>query len=428
MKFRRSSVWVVSVVLALGFVVNYIDRGNISVAAPLLQSEFHFNATRLGILFSAFILSYALMQVPAGLLVDRVDLKWLYAAAFIWWSLANAAIGLAAGFVSLLVLRILLSVGEAISIPASSKVLASSFPEHERGIANGILDSGYKFGPAIGVIFGGLFISHYGWRFLFVVTGFGGLLWLLPWFWIADSLKIRQEPSDDGPQQPSIHAYLSVTEILTSSRAWGTFIGNFCGGYVWYLMLSWLPTYLVTARHMDLTSMGIFGSMLFVFTGIVSVISGIVTDRMLIRGFSPSKVRLGFMVAGLLLSIFLVPAGYATNVRSALIFLSIASASYGMYSCNIWAATQSIAGPPNVGRWSGIQNLIGNLGGVASPVITGWIVTVTGSFQVAFVIAAVVMVIGVLIYLLLVKTLDPIKLAEPQCSESAVAHIQSESL
>lgn len=412
MTVRHRSVWVVSIVLSLGLVVNYIDRGNISVAAPLISQEFHLSPTRLGVLFSAFFLSYALMQVPAGFLVDRLNLKWLYAITFVWWSLANASVAFAAGFISLLVLRILLSIGEAISIPASSKLLATSFPEHERGIANGILDSGYKFGPAIGVVFGGLFIAQHGWRLLFLVTGLGGLVWLIPWFRIADSLTSKPDSSHHSPQPQSTHASLSIPEILTSSRAWGTFIGNFCGGYVWYLMLSWLPIYLVTERHMNLSSMGIFGSMLFVLTGVVSILSGLVTDRMLRRGFSASKVRLGFMITGLLLSTFLVPAGFASSASTALVFLSIASASYGMYSCNIWAATQSIAGPPNIGRWAGIQNLIGNLGGVASPVLTGWIVSVTGSFHWAFILAAAVMILGVLTYVFVVKTLDPIKLVD----------------
>jgi MFS family permease len=411
---KRRSVALVSLILASGFVVNYIDRGNISVVAPLLQREFNLNPTHLGILFSSFVFSYALMQIPAGYLVDRFNLKWLYAAAFVWWSLSNAAVAFAVGFRSLLILRMLLSIGEAISLPASSKILATSFPEHERGIANGILDSGYKFGPAVGVFFGGIFIAHFGWRYLFLVTGIGALLWLIPWLWIADSICNLKKTVTSLTVLDREHALLSTKDICTSYRAWGTFIGNFCGGYVWYLMLSWLPTYLVTQRHMNLTSMGIFGSLLFGVTGISSIVTGLITDRMIHKGRSASKVRLGFMVVGLLLSGFLVPAGFASTSAGALGFLFLAFAAYGMFSCNIWAATQSIAGAPNIGRWAGIQNLIGNLGGVASPALTGWIVTVTGSFHWAFVIAAVFMVVGALTYVFVVKTLEPVRFVSPQ--------------
>jgi MFS transporter, ACS family, D-galactonate transporter len=283
------------------------------------------------------------------------------------------------------------------------------FAEHERGIANGILDSGYKFGPAIGVMFGGIFIAHYGWRPLFLVTGLGALTWLIPWFWIADSIPDSKQQQTDAATEKKVHAHLSIKEIFSSSRAWGTFIGNFCGGYVWYLMLSWMPSYLVTERHMNLAKMGMVGSLLFAVTGITSILSGFATDRLIRRGRSASKVRLGFMVSGLLFSTLLVPAGLASTSTEAMAFLILTFAAYGLYSCNIWAATQSIAGVQNIGRWSGIQNLIGNLGGVASPALTGWIVTVTGSFHWAFVTAAAVMLFGAFVYIFVVKTLDPIR-------------------
>jgi MFS family permease len=422
MSRSRSSVIVISFVLALGFVINYIDRGNISVAAPLIQREFHIDPVRLGLLFSAFVFSYAIMQVPAGYLADRFDLKWLYAWAFVWWSLANAAIFFSTGFFSLLFFRTLLSIGESISLPASSKVLATLFSEDERGIANGILDSGYKFGPALGVAFGGLFLSYFGWRYLFLSTGLGALLWLIPWFRVANSIpSTRSSETQAAAPISSTHVVLSTRDILVSRRAWGTFVGNFCGGYIWYLMLSWLPSYLVNERHMNLTSMGVIGSLLFGITGVSSILSGVATDRMIRAGASPGRTRLGFMISGLLFSGFLVPAGFASSSRQALIYMFVAFAAYGMYSSNVWAASQSIAGSPNIGRWAGIQNLIGNLGGVASPALTGWIVNTTGSFRWAFALAAVFMVVGILIYVMVVRSLDPIRFASPEIPVSQEA-------
>lgn len=424
MRNLKESVWIISLVLAAGFVVNYIDRGNISVAAPLIQAEFGLSPVQLGLLFSAFFVAYAFCQVPAGFLVERLNLRNLYAGAFVLWSLTNAAVVFAGSFFSLVLLRVLLSVGESISLPASSKVLATQFREDQRGIANGILDSGYKFGPAIGTLLGGIFLAHFGWRALFLVTGLGGLLWLIPWFWIASGLNGQRWVAAGAKKEPPA-APLSVRQILTSKRAWGTFGGNFCGGYVWYLMLMWLPSYLVTERHFNLSEMGVYGSLLFLSTGIVSVAAGSVTDRMIRRSWSASKVRIRFAVAGLLLSTLIVPAGFASTPRTAFIFLLLAFGSYGLYSSNVWAISQSIAGPLNIGRWSGIQNLIGNLGGVASPAFTGWVVTVTGSFQWAFVVAGAVMVLGALTYLLIVKTLDPIvSLPESGGGAPAVAEAQ----
>jgi MFS family permease len=400
---RKASALGVSLVLALGFVVNYIDRGNVAVAGPLLRAEFGVSPAQLGLLFSSFFLAYACMQVPAGFLVDRFHLKWLYAGAFVLWSASNAAVALAGSFTGVLILRLILSAGESISLPASSKVLAAEFREEERGIANGIIDSGYKFGPAIGTMFGGLFLAHYSWRALFAVTGLGGLIWLIPWFRIADSMTTaaaaRETPS------------LRTRDILLNVRAWATFLGNFCGGYVWALMLSWIPSYLVTERHMSMTRMGIFGSLLFVGTGVTSVAAGCITDRLIRRGTDAGKVRIRFAAAGLLLATLIVPAGLAPDPRAGYAFLLVACACFGLYSSNVWAISQSIAGPRNIGRWSGVQNLIGNLGSVASPAVTGWVVTATGSFQVAFVITAFVLVIGVAIYLLVVRTLEPIRIS-----------------
>jgi MFS family permease len=309
-------------------------------------------------------------------------------------------VGLARSFREVLLLRLLLSVGESISLPASSKILASDFTESERGIANGVIDSGYKFGPAIGTLFGGLFLAHYGWRALFIVTGLVGLLWLIPWFWIANS-----EGSTHAHQTPS----LSVVDILTSLRAWGTFAGNFCGGYVWALMLSWIPSYLVMERHMSVATMGVYGSLLFVATGITSMATGWVTDHLIRSGFSPSKVRIRFAAAGLFLTTLIVPGGFLANPVTGFLFLLAACAFYGFYSSNVWAITQSIAGPKNIGRWSGMQNLCGNLGSVASPAVTGWIVTVTGSFQLAFVVTAGILVIGALLYIFVIRNLDGIE-------------------
>ena len=398
---RKKPALRVSLVLALGFVVNYIDRGNVAVAAPLLQKDFGIGPAQLGLLFSSFFLAYALMQVPAGFLVDRLNLKWLYAAAFLLWSLSNAAVALASSFSALLVLRLVLSVGESISLPASSKVLAAEFREEQRGLANGIIDSGYKFGPAIGTIAGGLFLAHYHWRALFAITGVAGLAWLLPWFWVAGSAA----PVASARIQPT----LRLSDILLNFRAWGTFAGNFCGGYVWALMLSWIPSYLVIELHMPMAKMGVYGSLLFTATGLTSIASGTITDRLIRRGACASKVRIRFAAAGLILATLIVPAGFSANAATAFAFLLVACACFGLYSSNVWAITQSIAGPDNIGRWSGIQNLIGNLGSVASPAVTGWIVKTTGSFQLAFVITAFVLTLGASFYLLVVRDTGPIQ-------------------
>jgi MFS family permease len=332
----------------------------------------------------------------------------LYAVAFVVWSGSTAATALAGSFFSLLLLRVLLSVGESISLPASSKILASQFREDERGIANGILDSGYKFGPAIGTFIGGLFVAKYGWRSLFLVTGGVGLLWLIPWFAVSSSLDIQMQRGPDPSIPDPAAPRLTLKQILLTPRAWATFAGNFCGGYIWYLMLSWVPSYLVMALHFKLSKMGIYGAFIFLSTGLMSITAGWASDQMIRQGWSASKVRIRMAAAGLLLTTFFLPAGFASTPERAYFFLILACAFFGLFSANIWAISQSIAGPRNIGRWAGVQNLIGNLGGVASPYVTGWVVKLTGSFRWAFVIAAGVLVAGASIYLFLIRTLDPV--------------------
>jgi MFS transporter, ACS family, D-galactonate transporter len=409
MTLRRRSPWPTSLVLAAAFAINYIDRGNLSVAAPLIRMEFGLDALQLGALFSAFFATYALMQVPAGQLAEKVNLKWLYAVAFTLWSLSSGITGLAKSYSMLVLLRMFLSLGESVSLPVTSKILASEFPEEQRGLANGIVDSGYKFGPALGTVIGGVFIAHHGWRPLFLYTGLGGLLWLIPWFATNRSSDGRL-PSQQGSDSISnlTTSALTLRQILKARRAWGTFVGNCCGGYVWYLMVTWLPSYLVMELHIPLARMGVYSAVFFFATGVSSVASGLVSDWMIRSGWSASRVRIRFAVFGLLFSTFLFPAGFTSNSLRAFVFLLLACVSFGLYSSNIWAISQSIAGPLNIGRWSGVQNLIGNLGGVASPLITGWVVKKTGSFHWAFGVAAAVLVIGSATYGLVVKSLDPL--------------------
>jgi len=182
-------------------------------------------------------------------------------------------------------------------------------------------------------------------------------------------------------------------------------------------MLTWIPSYLVMALHFRLAKMGVFASIVFLATGLTSIAVGWTSDWMIRRGWSASKVRIRFATGGLLMSTLFVPAGFASTPGRAFFYLLLACAFFGFYSSNIWAISQSIAGPHNIGRWAGVQNLVGNLGGVVSPIVTGWVVQATGSFKMAFVIAAGVLVSGASIYLFLVKTLDPV-IPEPSAERT----------
>jgi MFS family permease len=378
--------WRVLWLLVFSVCINYIDRGNLSVAAPQLISEMKLTATQMGALLSAFFWTYAVCQIIGGWLVDRYDVRYVYGIGFLLWSLATAATGLVGGFVSLFVLRLLLGMGEAVSYPSYSKIIAGNFSERYRGVANAWIDAGSKCGPALGNLIGGMLVASLGWRYLFIGLGFGSLIWIAPWFiW--------------GPRDRAVEVIKKVGapsfgEILSKRDAWGTFIGLFCGNYVWYFLLTWLPFYLVRERHFSMEMMALMGSLPFLGIAITSVIGGYLSDHWIAKGGSPTRIRKLFVVGGLILVNIMLPAVLVKDNTIAMVIMMIASLCFGFYSSNLWAITQTLAGPVASGKWTGMQNGIGNLAGVVAPFLTGVVVDRTGQFFLAFVAASIVSIIG----------------------------------
>jgi MFS family permease len=393
--------WGVLILLVFSVFINYIDRGTLSVAAPAIRTELGFDPEQLGILLSSFFLTYALFQMPAGWLVDKYSVKWAYGAGFLIWSLATFFTGLTSGFGALLWLRLMLGFGESVAYPAYSTIIARTVPESQRGITNALIDAASKCGPALGTLIGGLVIASYGWRSLFIVLGLGSLVWLVPWMiWGPRAPKIETARVSEGP---------GLLDILRQRDAWGTFLGLFCGNYTWYFLLTWLPSYLVMERHFSLRLMSIAGSLPFFAIAISSLFGGWISDRMIARGSTPTRVRKTCAVGGLLGSISILPAAIVNDPVFCMALLLTASFSFGFLSSNLWAITQTLAGPEAAGKWTGWQNGFGNLAGITAPYVTGVIVKTTGSFLLAFVAVAVVIVIGAFAFLVIVRDVTPIK-------------------
>ncbi len=367
----------------------------------MLRSELGLTPTQLGLLLSAFFWTYALFQIVAGWLVDRYNVNWVFGMGFLLWSAATAATGLVGGFFSLFAFRLLLGVGESVAYPAYSKILASHFPEHRRGLTNGLIDAGSKVGPALGTLIGGLVVARYGWRALFLVLGLGSLLWLLPW--AAWALPVKVDSAEE------IRDRVGYVQILRQRSAWGTFLGLFAINYVWYFSLTWLPSYLVMERHFSLETMAILGSLPFWALAASATVSGWLSDHLIARGASVTRVRKTFVAAGLLLLCGLVlPAAVVPDHRVAIALLIAGFFSFGLTTSNHWAISQTLAGPMASGRWTGVQNAFGNLAGVVAPTVTGLIVQKTGSFYLAFVAVCVVLVLGAIGFVFVVGPIAPV--------------------
>lgn len=372
--------------------INYLDRGNLSVAAPQLAPELGLTPTQLGTLLSAFFWTYSLLQVAGGWMVDRYPVAKVYAAGYALWSAATLATGFADSFAALLVLRMLLGAGESVAYPAYSRMLSAMFPESKRGFANALIDVGTKGGPALGIFAGGFLMAQFGWRAMFLAIGGLSLLWLP--FWLRSTrYGLPQAAVERSPG--------TFREIVARGDALLTFGGLFCFNYAFYFLLSWLPSYLVKERGYSLRMMAVYGALPYVATAAASLTAGALSDRWIRRGHSSHRVR-GRLAAGGLLTcgLALGASAFGSNLAS-MLKLIVAFAALGVFTSQVWAITQGLAGTRLAGRWTGLQNAVGNLGGVVAPIVTGALVEQTGSFVPAFLTAAALVLLAAAAYSIL---------------------------
>src|SRR6266568_312755 len=267
--------------LSVSVLINYIDRSNLSIAADLIKGELRISDLQLGALLSAFFWTYGCMQIPAGWLADRFDVKWVFATGFLVWSAATAATGLMHGFAALIAIRVILGIGESVAFPSYSKILSTHFSEGRRGSANAAIVAGLAIGPAIGMVVGGTVVARFGWRPFFLVLGLGSLLCLAPWLiWM--------------PRQPRIIAHatecqIGILDILVQRSAWGTCAGQFCINYCLYFLVTWLPSYLLRGRHFSMDRMASVGGLIFLLFAISSMIMGKMSDRWIAAGASATR-------------------------------------------------------------------------------------------------------------------------------------------
>lgn len=387
--------------LALAIFINYVDRGNLSTAAPLMKDELHLTASQLGVLFSAFYWTYIPGQIFAGWLAERINAYRTLALGLAVWSLATAATGLATGFALLITLRLILGIGESAGFPCSSKLLARHLPPHQLGLSNGAIATGLALGPAFGIFFGGMLMAQLGWRTIFLMFGLLSLLWLVPWLTVTRDTSLRSaEISRDG--EPSFRSILARREL------WGACIGHFSSNYAFYFVITWLPLYLVKSRGFTLAEMATLSGAVFLLHAASAQITGWAADHWIRNGATINHVRKTTIIASHVLAAAAMLGCAFGDTMVCIASLLLAGLSFGPGSANVFAIGQTLAGPRAAGKWVGVQNCLGNISGVVGPLITGFIVDQTGDFIWAFIVSCGIALLGVVAWGVIIPRVAPL--------------------
>ena len=383
--------WPIVALLFSASLINYLDRASLSLALPAISLDLHLDPTLKGVLLSSFFWSYAFMQIPVGLAVDRYPIRWLYAGMFALWSVACGLTGLVSSLGAFLFFRIVLGIGEAVYYPGGAKTVSLLFEPNRRGLPSGIFNSGTRAGIVVGGIALPWLIVHFGWRSMFVALGFGSLLWLIPWVAVVPgSLRAARADSRAAWRLPPF-----------SRNLLGICLAFFSFDYFLYLLLTWLPDYLVQVRHLSLMKAGFYSALPFVVFTAGEACGGWLGDGLIRRGCDETRTRKLIITGAFLSGLLLIPAVLVESAQFA-ITLIIGACCAGLAMGNLIAMMQNNAPPQEVAIWAGLQNFAGNVGGIVAPLVTGLLISRTGSYIPGFVIATLVLVSGLFPYWLLV--------------------------
>ena len=394
------------VLLGAAVFLNYVDRGAISVAAPLMKDALSLTAFEYGIAVSAFFWVYGPLQLVVGWLCDRFSVYRLLAWGVGLWAVATLLSGFAAGFVSLVVLRTLLGIGGSLAFPASSKIIAEQVPPESRGMANASVSIGIALGPAVGTLAGGLILGTYGWRAVFILFGLVTLLWLLPWRLATGAVN--------APVAAASRPRVPLKPLLRTWALWSLTIAHFASNYGFYFLLSWLPLYLVQSRGLSITQMTMLGTLAFAAQAIAAFAFGAISDRWTRSGRSEGTIRRWMMIGAQLIQAVAVMGILWADTNVTLAFwLCVAGMATGSLSLNIFAIAQMFAGRTAAGTWVGFQNALGNFSGIFGPLITGWIVDRAG-YDNAFVVCAAIVAAGGIWWVIGVPKIEQVDLGQEQ--------------
>ncbi|MFC0408398.1 MFS transporter [Roseomonas elaeocarpi] len=398
-----ASHWGVMILVSLGVLIAYADRSSISAAIankPFLQF-FNLSDGNRGWIGSAFFWSYAVAQIPMGWIVDRYGAKRPYAICFALWCLATAATGLMTTFAGLIFMRVMVGAMEGVVMPASYRWIRHNVPERHTGAAIGIFSMGNKIGTAGGASLGAWLIVSYDWRLMFIVTGLLGLIWLLPWTAFVKNDLPRKEGMVAARQMA---ASVSFRSIITSPVVWGGMIINFCYSYFIFYCMTWMPAYLVEQHGLSLTHSALYTFFSFGGIAIVAVLAGWMADKIIERGASPVTTRKVFVVLGFIGAGTVLFGAYTTDLNAALFWNVFSLSCLGLASANSLALCAVTLIPQRaIGMVTGVQHLAAGLSGGLAAGLSGWLLHISGSYDLPMKVIVVFLVLGAAACIVLVR-------------------------
>ncbi|MBO0369567.1 MFS transporter [Pseudomonas putida] len=416
-KLKKYQSITVVFLLLIG-IVNYLDRSALSIANTSIQKDMMISPSQMGILLSAFSIAYAFAQLPMGMIIDRLGSKIALGASLLAWSVAQTTFGLVNSFAGFMGLRVLLGIGEAPMFPSAAKALSEWFDANERGTPTGIVWSSTCLGPCLAPPLLTLLMVNYGWRGMFIITGLLGVVLAVCWLTFYKSkAQYLAELAAEGkplptehvapaaaPQAPKVSYFAGWLDLFKHRSTWGAVLGFMGVIYMLWLHLTWLPGYFEREHGLDLYKTAWVVSLAYGFGAVGTIVAGRFCDRLVKRGMSILGSRKFSVITGLVLAaLFTLPLSYVTGLTGCVILLCLALFSINMASATAWMIVNTIVDSPRVASFGSIQNFGGYIAGSVAPIVTGFSIQYSGSFNTAFMISAVVALCSAVAYFLLLK-------------------------
>lgn len=410
--FKSKRLYVI-VILFFLFFINYADRTNLSIAAPKISHDLGWNSVTMGWAFSGFLWTYILFLIPMGRLVDKIGTKKMNAYSISLWTIASMLTGVVTSFGSMMASRLVLGVGESASYPTAGKIVRQWFPSRERGVTTSIYNSGAYAGPALSTPIIAWVVVQTSWRLSFILVGIAGFIWLLLWLkvyrtpertkWLSSEesnyiLSNRDEHSNGvwESDQPNKKGLLKV--LLSQKSVWGLAITQGCAVYTQYLFLTWLPSYLVQERHLHLLDAGMIGAIPYVAAVIFGIMIGRFSDSLLKQGENIKGNRRKMVVILMLISSVILLTNFTDSIVLIIILMSISlTAVASSISLNMALANDLVSNSKIMGTAGSITIFGGNVFGLVAPIVTGYIVNATNSYNSAFLLAGAILIFGAIV-------------------------------